>query len=400
LLLNTATQDGKRVTIGFGQDPGQAGKSQAQHLVRALSGFTVRPATESGDKLTRFGPFSSQCRAGNVKIRQGSWNEELFRILEGFPDLAHDDEVDACSGALEMLNQEMKGLGIYQLYRDRAAAAAEHNKPQPVQSVVLSHGFGRCCPTPGIAPNGLGRFGRKKSSHSRYWMTSSASCSSDSGTVRPSALAVRSLMTSSNLTGAWTGSSLGFAPRRCGQHRPRGRRTVRGCRHLEGVNGPIPTPVACSYVWGDALTELKRAAPQARIINLETSITKSRDYATKGINYKMNPKNIVCLTAAGVDCCVLANNHVIGFGEAGLCETLDALKQAGIRRRGRRRSSKRRMPAGYWCSHSAAGAAAYRLNGPQPTTGLGSTSSPTCPIAPSRASPNLPKHYAGKATFC
>jgi phage terminase large subunit-like protein len=38
---------------GFGQDPGQAGKSQAQHLVRALSGFTVRPATESGDKLTR-----------------------------------------------------------------------------------------------------------------------------------------------------------------------------------------------------------------------------------------------------------------------------------------------------------------------------------------------------------
>src|SRR5712671_7783487 len=29
LLLNTATQDGKRVRIGFGQDPGQAGKSQA-----------------------------------------------------------------------------------------------------------------------------------------------------------------------------------------------------------------------------------------------------------------------------------------------------------------------------------------------------------------------------------
>jgi hypothetical protein len=41
--LNIATQDGKRVTIGFGQDPGQAGKSQAQHLLRALSGFSVRP---------------------------------------------------------------------------------------------------------------------------------------------------------------------------------------------------------------------------------------------------------------------------------------------------------------------------------------------------------------------
>src|SRR5215468_6447531 len=41
LLLDTATQDGKRVRIGFGKDPGQAGKSQALHLVRALSGFTV-----------------------------------------------------------------------------------------------------------------------------------------------------------------------------------------------------------------------------------------------------------------------------------------------------------------------------------------------------------------------
>ena len=41
LLLNTATQDGKQVRIG--QDPGQAGKSQALHLVRAFSGFTVAP---------------------------------------------------------------------------------------------------------------------------------------------------------------------------------------------------------------------------------------------------------------------------------------------------------------------------------------------------------------------
>jgi predicted phage terminase large subunit-like protein len=85
LLLNTATQDGKRVRIGFGQDPGQADKSQALHLVRALSGFTVTPAPESGDKVTRFGPFSSQCRVGNVKIQRGAWNEELIRVLEASP---------------------------------------------------------------------------------------------------------------------------------------------------------------------------------------------------------------------------------------------------------------------------------------------------------------------------
>jgi predicted phage terminase large subunit-like protein len=105
LVLNTARQDGTPVHIAFGQDPGQAGNSQALPLTGALGGFTVNAALESGNKITRFGPFSSQCRAGNVKILRARWNEELFRVLEGFPDLAHDDEVDACSGALEMLNR-------------------------------------------------------------------------------------------------------------------------------------------------------------------------------------------------------------------------------------------------------------------------------------------------------
>ena len=53
LLLDTAMQDGNRVRIGFGQDSGQVGKNQAFYLARALSGFTVEPASENGDKLTR-----------------------------------------------------------------------------------------------------------------------------------------------------------------------------------------------------------------------------------------------------------------------------------------------------------------------------------------------------------
>jgi predicted phage terminase large subunit-like protein len=84
ILVNTAVQDGKQVRIAFGQDPAQAGKSQAFHLVRALSNFTVTPASESGDKLIWFGPFSSQCRVGNLKILRALWNEELCRVLEGF----------------------------------------------------------------------------------------------------------------------------------------------------------------------------------------------------------------------------------------------------------------------------------------------------------------------------
>ena len=52
--------------------------------------------------------------------------------------------------------------------------------------------------------------------------------------------------------------------------------------HLaEAANGPIPRDVGPSYVWGAALDELNRMRPDARIINLETSITRSEDYAPK-----------------------------------------------------------------------------------------------------------------------
>jgi predicted phage terminase large subunit-like protein len=135
LLLDTAAQDGTGVRIGFPQDPGQAGKSQAQHLARALSGFNPTATPESGDKLTRFGPFSSQCRAGNVKIRRGSWNEELFRVLEGFPELAHDDEVDACSGALEMLSPNMRNWGYYEWLRQKAQGLKEQPNPPPPPTI-------------------------------------------------------------------------------------------------------------------------------------------------------------------------------------------------------------------------------------------------------------------------
>ena len=105
-------------------------------------------------------------------------------------------------------------------------------------------------------------------------------------------------------------------------------------RLAEHRNGPVKRPVAFDYPWGDALAELQRVAPDARIINLETAITVSDRYRPKGINYRMNPANIGCLTAAGVDCCALANNHVLDWDVAGLQETLATLDGAGIRRAG------------------------------------------------------------------
>jgi poly-gamma-glutamate synthesis protein (capsule biosynthesis protein) len=98
----------------------------------------------------------------------------------------------------------------------------------------------------------------------------------------------------------------------------------------EQASGPIPRPVDFAYPWGAALQELERVRPDVRIVNLETSVTRSGAWADKSIHYRMHPENVPVLTAAGIDCCVLANNHVLDLGPGGLVETLDTLQRAGL----------------------------------------------------------------------
>ena len=101
-------------------------------------------------------------------------------------------------------------------------------------------------------------------------------------------------------------------------------------RLAERASGPVPRSVDEAYIWGDALRELERTRPDVRIINLETAVTRSEDWVAKGINYRMHPSNIGCLTVAGIDCCALANNHVLDWGATGLVETLETLRGAGL----------------------------------------------------------------------
>ncbi len=97
----------------------------------------------------------------------------------------------------------------------------------------------------------------------------------------------------------------------------------------ETASGAIPRPVSHAYIWGAALEELARA--DARIVNLETAITGDGEpWRGKGIHYRMHPANAPCLVAAHIDCCVLANNHVLDWGRQGLVETLGTLNRERI----------------------------------------------------------------------
>jgi hypothetical protein len=88
-------------------------------------------------------------------------------------------------------------------------------------------------------------------------------------------------------------------------------------------------------------------APDTRVINLETSVTRSAGFAAgKPVHYRMSPGNVPAVTVVRPDARALANNHVLDFGRAGLLDTLDVLAGAGLRAVGAGRDlAQARQPA-------------------------------------------------------
>jgi predicted phage terminase large subunit-like protein len=109
-VRQTAELDGRDVWVGIEQDPGQAGRFEADTYVRLLAGWTVKTFPVNSSKVTRASPVSAQAEARNIKLVRGDWNAAFLDELEAFPDGEHDDQVDALSGAFAAL-VERKGVG-------------------------------------------------------------------------------------------------------------------------------------------------------------------------------------------------------------------------------------------------------------------------------------------------
>lgn len=128
-IKNTASQQ-PRVTIGIEQDPGQAGKSEAEYLARMLNGYDVRTFPVHADKITRARPYSSAVENGNVLLVRGEWNERFVNEHVNFPpdtkkskknrpdgadddeSAGKDDQVDAASGAFNYLTGDKVGVWV------------------------------------------------------------------------------------------------------------------------------------------------------------------------------------------------------------------------------------------------------------------------------------------------
>lgn len=92
-----------RVCIRIPQDPGQAGKDQAQSYIKFLAGFNIKAVAESGSKEARAEPMAAQWQAGNFDLVAGDWNEDYLKQLENFPDSKFKDMVDASANGFAEL---------------------------------------------------------------------------------------------------------------------------------------------------------------------------------------------------------------------------------------------------------------------------------------------------------
>lgn len=104
-IKNTASQDGEQVRVGIEQDPGQAGKVEAQLQVSNLAGYNARVNTVRESKGVRAKGLSAQAEVGNIRLVRAPWNEAYLRELENFDGGGSclSDQVDASSGGFLML---------------------------------------------------------------------------------------------------------------------------------------------------------------------------------------------------------------------------------------------------------------------------------------------------------
>jgi predicted phage terminase large subunit-like protein len=111
LVRGTAEQDGPGVAIGMEQEPGSAGVTVIDHYLRLLAGFNFHGQRSTGSKADRAQPLAAQAEGGAVKLLRGLWNKNFLDEAEIFPFGTHEDQIDACSAALNALAASAPGTG-------------------------------------------------------------------------------------------------------------------------------------------------------------------------------------------------------------------------------------------------------------------------------------------------
>ncbi len=114
LIKRTAVIDGQDIIIGVEQEPGSGGKESAENTVANLAGWRVKidkPSGSGSSKELRAEPFADQVNGGNVYMKVADWNRDYLSELSFFPYSKYKDQVDASSGAFNLLAKRQRRVG-------------------------------------------------------------------------------------------------------------------------------------------------------------------------------------------------------------------------------------------------------------------------------------------------
>ncbi len=107
LIFETASLDGKHVTVSLPLDPGATAGQYCRDLAKRLAeqGFHVRLTRPEKSKQQRFLPFASVAEAKFVNVVKDDWTDGYFEELESmdFTNKFCDDQADATSDAFYWL---------------------------------------------------------------------------------------------------------------------------------------------------------------------------------------------------------------------------------------------------------------------------------------------------------
>lgn len=103
VIAATAKMDGAGVSQGIESVGVQKGMYQTLMRDPTLVGLALKPIKVQKDKLTRAMPLLARAEAKNIALVRGVWNKAFIDEACAFPETKHDDQVDAVSGAMQML---------------------------------------------------------------------------------------------------------------------------------------------------------------------------------------------------------------------------------------------------------------------------------------------------------
>ena len=119
-----------------------------------------------------------------------------------------------------------------------------------------------------------------------------------------------------------------------------GRILIAGDLFPTETNHPFFSQGDIASLFGDELIRLFKGA-DLTVCNLEGALTDGKERCVKTGPVKTAPTSSVnAYRALGIDCCLLANNHVTDGGHQGVLDTMRTLSDAGIRYLGAGKDSK------------------------------------------------------------